>query len=211
MGVERRSRRPLRRDRKAALDAATDSPSEGDDRTPAQRRADGLVRIWRRFLDLEDLPIEAGEAPHLSLTISWETIQSWLPCPTRPADLASALSKHEINRLLCDANIARIILGPDGLPLDVGREYRTAPRWLRRAVGKRDGGCRSPAAPTTRTAAKSHHAESWEPADHLDRQLRPALLIPPPRHPPQRVDQHLRRHHLLRPPPTRHQDRMTVE
>jgi Domain of unknown function (DUF222) len=41
---------------KAALDAATDAPSEGDDRTPAQRRADGLVRIWRRFLDLEDLP-----------------------------------------------------------------------------------------------------------------------------------------------------------
>jgi hypothetical protein len=147
---------------KAALDAATDAPSEGDDRTPAQRRADGLVRIWRRFLDLEDLPIEAGEAPHLSLTISWETIQSWLPCPTAPADLASALSKHEINRLLCDANIARIILGPDGLPLDVGREYRTAPRWLRRAVGKRDGGCRYPGCDRTPNRCEVHHVWSWE-------------------------------------------------
>jgi hypothetical protein len=147
---------------KAALDAATDAPSEGDDRTPAQRRADGLVRIWRRFLDLEDLPIEAGEAPHVSLTISWETIQSWLPCPTAPTDLASALSKHEIHRMLCDANVARIILGPDGQPLDVGREHRTAPRWLRRAVGHRDGGCRYPGCDRQPNRCEVHHVWSWE-------------------------------------------------
>jgi hypothetical protein len=41
---------------KAALDAATDKPTPGDDRSPAQRRADGLVRIFRRFLDYEGLP-----------------------------------------------------------------------------------------------------------------------------------------------------------
>jgi hypothetical protein len=172
---------------KAALDAATDAAGEGDDRTPAQRRADGLVRIWRRFLDLEDLPIEAGEAPHLSLTISWETIQSWLPCPTAPAVLAGALSKHEVNRLLCDVNVARIILGPDGQPLDVGREHRTAPRWLRRAVAKRDGGCRYPGCTRLPNRCEAHQ-----------------------RRPPQSLDEPLRRHHLHRPRPTRHQNRMNA-
>jgi len=120
------------------------------------------VRIWRRFLDLEDLPVEAGEAPHLSLTIAWETIQSWLPCPTAPADLAAALSKPEIHRLLCDANVARIILGPDSQPLDVGREHRTAPRWLRRAVANRDRGCRYPGCTRHPNRCEAHHVWAWE-------------------------------------------------
>ncbi len=147
---------------KEALDAATDKPDEGDDRSLRQRRADGLVRMARRFLDLDDLPFEAGEAPHLSLTISWETIQSWLRCPTAPADLASALSKHEINRLLCDANIARVVLGPGGQPLNVGREHRTAPRWLRRAIATRDRGCRYPGCARLPNRCEAHHVWSWE-------------------------------------------------
>jgi hypothetical protein len=147
---------------KVALDAATDTPSDGDDRTPAQRSADGLVRMSRRFLDLEDLPLEAGEAPHLSLTITWETIQSGLPCPTLPADLGAALSQHEIARLLCDANVARIILGPDGQPLDVGREHRTAPRWMRRALAHRDRGCRYPGCQRATNRCEAHHVWAWE-------------------------------------------------
>jgi Domain of unknown function (DUF222) len=147
---------------KEALDAATDKPTEGDDRTPAQRTADALVRIFRRFLDHEDLPFEHGEAPHLSLTITWEMIQSWLPCPTLPADISAAISKHEIARLLCDANIGRIILGPDGQPLDVGRELRTASRAIRRAIAHRDHGCRYPGCHRRPNRCEAHHVWAWE-------------------------------------------------
>jgi hypothetical protein len=37
--------------------------------------------------------------------------------------------------------VARIITGPDGLPLDVGRAQRTASAAIRRAVELRDGTC----------------------------------------------------------------------
>ena len=193
-----------------ALDAATDAPGDGDTRTPAQRRADGLLRIFRRFLDHEDLPFEHGEAPHLTLTISWETIQSWLPCPTVPSDLSAAISRHEIARLMCDANIGRIILGPDDQPLDVGRAHRTAPRWLRRAVAFRDGGCRYPGCHRRPNRCEAHHVHAWENGGRtaIDNLVLP-LLLPPPRRPPQTLDQHLRRHHLHHPQPQRHQDRMS--
>jgi hypothetical protein len=72
------------------------------------------------------------------------------------------LSKPEITRLLCDANIARMILGPDGQPLDVGREHRTAPRWMRRAIAKRDGGCRYPGCDRRPNRCEAHHVWSWE-------------------------------------------------
>jgi hypothetical protein len=147
---------------KTALDAATDPPTEHDTRTPSRRLADALVRIARSFLDHEDLPFEAGEAPHLNLTFSWETIQSFLPCPTHPADLSAALSKHEISRLLCDANVARVVLGPDGQPLDVGREHRTAPKWMRRAIAVRDRGCRFPGCQRRPNRCEAHHVWAWE-------------------------------------------------
>ena len=133
---------------KRAVDAAVDPDTDPDDaRSAARRRADVLVRIARFFLDHEDLPLEAGEAPHVSVTIPWETIMSWLPMPLIPhdaTDLGAVLSRAQRDQLLCDCNIARIILGPDSQPLDVGRAQRTAPRWLRRAVAHRDRGLSLP-------------------------------------------------------------------
>ncbi|WP_369257330.1 HNH endonuclease signature motif containing protein [Geodermatophilus amargosae] len=41
----------------------------------------------------------------------------------------------------CDGTVSRVVVGPDGVPLDLGREHRLADRHLRRAVELRDGGC----------------------------------------------------------------------
>jgi hypothetical protein len=71
------------------------------------------------------------------------------------------LGTTERQRLLCDANVARIILGPDGQPLDVGREYRTAPRWLRRAIAYRDRGCRYPGCDRKANWCEAHHVQPW--------------------------------------------------
>ncbi len=149
---------------KRAVDAATDMPTEGDDRSPAQRRADALVRIAKFFLGHEDLPMEGGEAPHVNVTFAWETVQRWLPIPVvpqDPADLAARLSGAQRDQLLCDGNIARIILGPDSQPLDVGREQRTAPRWIRRAVANRDRGCRFPGCDRRVNRCEIHHVIPW--------------------------------------------------
>jgi hypothetical protein len=146
----------------AAFAAAIDEPTPDDTRTHAQCTADAFARICESYLDRGDLPIEDGEAPHLSLVIPWDLVISGLPCKTALSDLNAALSKHEIARLLCDANISRIILGPDGQPLDVGRSQRTAPRWIRRAIAARDKGCRYPGCHRTPRRCEAHHVWAWE-------------------------------------------------
>ena len=144
--------------------AALDMPTEGDARSPARRRADAIVRIAEFFLDHEDLGVEGGERPHLSLTITWEMIMSWLPIkalPWDPSDLAAFLTKADRDQILCDCNIARIILGPDSQPLDVGRGQRTVPRWMRRAIAQRDRGCRFPGCDRRASWCEAHHVEPW--------------------------------------------------
>jgi len=43
--------------------------------------------------------------------------------------------------LACDGTMSRVVFGPGGAPLDLGREHRLADRYLRRAVDLRDSGC----------------------------------------------------------------------
>ncbi len=147
---------------KAAVDMHVD---EDDPRTAARRRADAIVEIARFFLDHEDLPLEGGEAPRVTLTITWEELRSWLPIkalPSDPADLAALLSTSQKRRLLCDCHLAWIILGPDGQPLDVGREERLCNRWMRRALAHRDRGCRYPGCDRTSNRCQAHHVIPWE-------------------------------------------------
>ena len=54
---------------RTALEAVLTPPRPGDDRTPAQRRADALVELATGQLRHGPLPEAAGERPHLSVTI----------------------------------------------------------------------------------------------------------------------------------------------
>ena len=47
---------------------------DGDDRCPAERRADALGEICRQWLDLADRPVVAAERPHVTLTVGVETL-----------------------------------------------------------------------------------------------------------------------------------------
>jgi hypothetical protein len=140
-----------------AIRAATDPPTEDDDRSPAKRRADALTRVSRFFLDHADLPVEGGERPHVSVVVSWETIRDGRPS-TR-SDLA--LTPADISRLLCDAKISRIVVGPESVPLDVGRAAYTPSKALRRAVAVRDQGCRFPGCDRRPSWCQAHHVIPW--------------------------------------------------
>ena len=64
-------------------------------------------------------------------------------------------------RLACDAGVVRVLIDPSGLPMDVGREQRTATAAIRRALEERDGhcvfaGCSAPAA-----WCDVHHVVHW--------------------------------------------------
>ncbi len=71
------------------------------------------------------------------------------------------LSAHTARRLTCDCEIHRIVLDPDGLPLDVGRKMRTFPAYLRKALEIRDGGCVFPGCQKPAGWAEAHHIVHW--------------------------------------------------
>jgi hypothetical protein len=65
-------------------------------------------------------------------------------------------------RIACDATLYRIVLDPDGgLPMDVGRAYRSAPDWMRKVLCHRDRGCRFPGCDMSVAWSDTHHLDHW--------------------------------------------------
>jgi hypothetical protein len=141
-----------------ALRAATDEPTDDDARTPNKRTADALVRIARFFLDHEDLPVEGGEKPHLSLAFEGESIASGVPVAL--GDTPS-MTAADLGVLLCDANVERIIMGAGRRPLDIARLSRDVPKPMRRAVVARDCRCRFPGCHRRGRWCDVHHVRAW--------------------------------------------------
>ena len=64
-------------------------------------------------------------------------------------------------RLCCDAEIIPVVLGADGVPLDMGRSIRTANRAQRRALRTMYRTCAHPDCTVPFSACKSHHIRWW--------------------------------------------------
>jgi hypothetical protein len=141
-----------------ALNAAIDKPSAGDTRSLAKRRSDAMVRICRFFLDHAELSIEGGEVPHVSVVLQWDGTREGISA--MEPDLA--ITPADISRLLCESSLSRVIIGPDSIPLDVGRATRHPSKALRRALSVRDKGCRFPGCHRPPSWCHSHHVEPWE-------------------------------------------------
>ena len=142
----------------AAIHAALDKPIPEDTRMPERRRADALTDVCRFFLDHADLPVEGGEAPHVGIVVGYERITNG--APGLPGE--TALDLPSIAELLCEASLSRIVVGPDSIPLDVGRAMRNPSKALRKAVMVRDGGCRFPGCDRRPNWCHTHHCKPWE-------------------------------------------------
>jgi hypothetical protein len=71
-----------------------------------------------------------------------------------------ALPPETCRRLACDATVVAMIEAANGTPLDVGRKRRTPPPRLRRALRRRDRGCRFPGC-GRRRFLHAHHIVHW--------------------------------------------------
>lgn len=141
-----------------ALHAYVDPPTEGEARSTSQRYAAALVRICETAI------AHAGSVgrprPHVSLVVDWSTLTQGT-VGRIDGEFTGPMHPREVQRLLCDASISRIVTGPDGLPLDVGRTRRTVPPSLRRALVVRDGGCRFPGCDRPPGWCEAHHVVHW--------------------------------------------------
>jgi hypothetical protein len=144
----------------AALEAVMNGHRPADDRrTHAERQGDALVELCRQALAGGQLPDVRGERPQIRVDI--DLLALCAERGTAELPFAGPITAETARRLACDASVLRIITGPDGLPLDVGRAQRTASAAIRRAVIARDGhcvfaGCTAPAA-----WCDVHHVVHW--------------------------------------------------
>ena len=149
----------------AVLDAALqpfltpDGP--GDNRSNAQRRADGLIQLLASSCDAARVPQAGGQRPHLSVVVSSDG-QAHLS-PRRAAMHAIGLA-----RVACDAEVTPLILDATGVVVDLGRTQRLFSTQQRKLLAARDGGCRWPGCHRPPAHTDAHHVIAWHKGGHTD-------------------------------------------
>src|SRR5918994_2114919 len=133
---------------------------DGDDRSPAERRADALGEICRQWLDLADRPVVAAGRPHVTLTVGVETLKGLESSPCE-FEYIGPVPLETAEMVLCDCSLARVVLSGRSEPLDVGRRTPAVPASMRRAVIVRDRHCRFPGCDRPQSWSDAHHVVHW--------------------------------------------------
>jgi hypothetical protein len=158
---------------KTAVDAFSPPGGGEDRRTAAQRRMDGLTAACQAALDSGAAGSRHGAMPHLSILLEEHSVpgdpehpgaqdraQSPAGSPAR-TEHGAMLTARQVLTLACRAEIS-VIRWKDGLPLNVGRRYRTETPALRRALNARDRGCRWPGCGLPASWCTAHHIRPWK-------------------------------------------------
>jgi hypothetical protein len=146
---------------KTALNGVLEPRPKGDERSPGQRRADGLDEIVTQVLDRGELPVRGGQRPHLTITATLETLQGHPGAPAALLDWGWPISGKALRRIAGDAEITPILLSGKGDPLHVGRRYRTATPKMRKALAERDRRCVWPGCDRPPEWTQGDHKLPW--------------------------------------------------
>ncbi|MGY1695196.1 DUF222 domain-containing protein [Geodermatophilus sp. SYSU D00814] len=134
----------------------------GDDRTRAQRLGDAWVQWADNSLASGNLPVLRTVKPHVATRIDLDDLAD----PTTGHGAATmgfgaVISAARARWLACDGQVTRIVIGPEGQPLDVGRTKRVVTPAIRKAVELRDGGCVFAGCDAPSHWADVHHLVHW--------------------------------------------------
>ena len=158
---------------KTAIDALSHGMRRGETRSGSQRRADALVDLAALQLRAGDHRDVHGQRPHLTVTVSAETLRSG--GDAAPAELAGVGPIHPATarRIACDAARTLVTVASPAdaaavgapstreMPLSVGRATRTVPAHIRTALHLRDQGCRFPGCDRPPAWTDGHHVIHW--------------------------------------------------
>ena len=125
------------------------------------RRARALAELARRYLDAPGTPRDRGNRPHLTVVIDWDTLTGAHSGGLCELTDGIIISQQTARRLACDARVCRMLTGPEGEILDLGRSVRTATPAQWRALGVRDRECQFPGCGYSWHWCDAHHIESW--------------------------------------------------
>ncbi len=125
----------------------------------AERQGQAMVDVFRWFLDHQGDKLAKRHRPHVNVVIDLPDLLAGGPGRTLegiPLDAAS------LRRLLCDANVHRVITDGRSSILDYGHATRTIPPAVYTSLVLRDLGCRFPGCDRNPEWCHGHHVIHWE-------------------------------------------------
>ncbi len=168
----------------AAMDAERQEREDVSAETPiATRRADALTRMAEGFLADGASTSTGGDRCTIHVHTDLDTLSA--DGEGAQAELASGgrVCAETARRLGCDSGVIPWRETRDGSTLDVGRRTRTIPPAIRRALNRRDQGCRFPGC-TAHRFVDAHHIHHW--ADGGETRLDNLVLLCRRHHRPRR-------------------------
>jgi hypothetical protein len=147
----------------AALESIlqTNRPA-GDERSLAQRQADALVQVCDIHLGCGTLPLLRTVSPHVAVRVDLDDLID--PATGKAGatlGFGAVISAARARWAACDADLARYVLGPDGVVLDYGRDRRLVTPELRKAVQLRDEHCVFAGCDAPPWWCEVHHVIHW--------------------------------------------------
>jgi hypothetical protein len=145
------------------VSAETSNRQPIDQLTPqpvAQLRADALERIVSGFLASEKANHTGGDRYMVNIHTDIETLKKDGSGAESEIEDNGHVSAETSRRMACDCSIVHLQENKYGEPLNIGRKTRSIPPAIRRALKRRDGGCRFPGCGCHRYV-DAHHIRHW--------------------------------------------------
>jgi hypothetical protein len=126
----------------------------------ATRRADALERVAETYLAGEKGERSGGDRYMVNIHTEIETLTVNGDGVESECEDCGNVSAETSRRMACDASVVHWAEGNHGEPLNIGRKSRTIPPAIRRAIKRRDNGCRFPGC-TCSKFVDAHHIQHW--------------------------------------------------
>jgi hypothetical protein len=134
----------------------------GDTRSRTQQLGDALVQLADNALASGTVPILRRMKPQIVVTIGVEDLFDPSTGPgAATTGFGAILSAARARWAACDGTLTRLVLDPDGQPLDYGRTKRLVPPHLRRLVELRDRHCVFAGCEAPSHWCDVHHLLEW--------------------------------------------------
>jgi hypothetical protein len=126
----------------------------------ASRRADALLRVAQAYGAGGENAVHGGERVLLHVHTYMDTLQADGAGAQAELEGHGAIAAETTRRLACDAGVVHWLEDKEGNALNLGRKTRSIPPAIRRALQRRDGGCRFPGCTCSRFV-DAHHIRHW--------------------------------------------------
>ncbi len=145
------------------VSAEIDASIPLDSTTPepiSQKRADELARVVEGFLASAGSDQSGGDKYMVNIHTDIETLKEDGSGAEVEIEDRGHVPAETSRRLACDCSIVHWHENNQGEPLNIGRKTRSIPPAIRRALKRRDQGCRFPGCTCIRFV-DAHHIQHW--------------------------------------------------